>query len=172
MRTFIFLCLIFVASFTKSKTLRKKTASSCASPVYIKNALDSQYLDLSNIPDCGVYQADAKVIMSHSLATWCYTSTTSTALTYNGLVGQKACAVGLYGDSSGDFEGIFAKAMMNTNWMLWQLKTIANGYTAIYSLGPGGTLTGNLVLTWDGTKFSLTAYSASNRGQKWLITKA
>ena len=174
MKTLFFLCLIFAVSFSlKSKIHLKKTAL-CSNPIYIINSLDFKFLDLSQMTTgstCTLtISTRANVIMSRSLASWCYSIYSN--LRYNGINDGKknACPVSLYGDSYGDFEGMVSQAMMNTNWLMWSIKALGNGFSAIYSMGPNGTIS-NLVLTWDGSKFSLAVYSGT-KGQKWLVANA
>jgi len=109
--------------------------------------------------------------MSRSLASWCYSSSSS-YLTYNGINDGKknACPVSLYGDSGGNFEGMVPQAMMDLNWLMWSFKPLGNGFNAIYSMGPNGDIS-NLVLTWNGSKFSLAVYSGT-KGQQWLVSNA
>jgi len=175
MKTLFFLCLILAISFSLKSTLHLKKAAACAQPIYIINSLGYKFLDLSQMTTtstCTLNQGTrANVIVSRSLASWCYSST-SLFLTYNGINdGQKnACPVSLYGDSSGNFEGMVPQAMMNPNWLKWSFKPLGDGFSAIYSYGPSGTIS-NLVLTWDGSKFSLAVYSGT-KGQKWLVANA
>ena len=174
MNFFICLCcfLIFlIISSKKLKLLDKNTAPACQNPIYIISTLDYNFLDLTNIPTCTTYGASAKVLMSRSFPSWCYVQSSS-ALVYNGRSNNKnQCPVSLYGDTYGDFEAFFPRAMVNPNWMKWKLKALGKGLTAIYSLGPQGTNLGS-VLTWNGKNISLATYDAQNIGQKWLIANA
>ena len=173
MKTLFSLCLILTVSFSLKSKLHLKKAAVCTQPIYLINALGYKFLDLSQmqLAKCGViYETRANVIMSRSLASWCYSSI-SMLLTYIGINnGQtNACDVSLYGDTNG-FIGMFPQAMMNWNWMKWSFKPLGDGFSAIYSMGPSGTIS-NMVLTWDGSKFSLAVYSGT-KGQKWLVANA
>ena len=171
MKTLFLLFLFLSVTFSLKSKLHRKKAAACAQPIYIISFLDFKFLDLSKM-SCAIIQGTTtNVIMSGSLASWCPSSDTS-YLTYNGIDDGKntVCHFSLYGDSNGDFLGIFPQAMMDLNWLKWSFKPLGNGFSAIYSMGPSGTIS-NLVLTWDGSKFSLAVYSGTKE-QKWLVANA
>jgi len=173
MKTLFFLCLILAFSFSLKTKLHHQKAVACAQPIYLINSLGYKFLDLSQMTStCNIDpETRANVIMSRSLASWCYSSN-SQYLTYNGINnGQKnACFLSLYGDSGNNFEGMVPQAMMDANWLRWTFKPLGDGFSAIYTMGPNGSIS-NLVLTWDGSKFSLAVYSGT-KGQKWLVANA
>lgn len=167
-----FLLSFFLFSSAKKEANDNKTSTpSCKTPIYIISTLDYTFLDLTSIKTCTIYGANAHVFMTRSMPSWCYMQDTS-ALVYNGRKNSKThCAVSLYGDEYGNFEALFPRAMMNPNWLKWEVRPLGDGLSAIYSLGPYGT-NGDWALTWNGTGISLAKYKEKNWGQKWLIANA
>ena len=169
MKTFILVLLCLTLSFAlKSKKLHKKAlTASCTNPSYIISALDGTFLDAGWMPTCDPTSTKSTIIASRLFGSWCIANGN---LVFNGQKTQNNCGVTLYADTNGLFQGIFPNGHINMNWLTWTINPLGDGYSVILSNGPSGVPT--YALTWNGAKFSLTTYSATNLGQRWLVANA
>lgn len=133
----------------------------CTNPVYIISLIDGKSLDLESFI-CNNW-AKSEVIMNHNYPTWCVSDNgTFGPIRYNGMDGT--CGIQLYGSNANYFLGIFPRAMMNWNNLVWSVNVLGNGLFKIVS-----PFNGNNVLTWDGEALTLEPFELGSKKQSWIM---